>query len=213
MSESISPVRFCCAGNCSQDVEVSVRALLMRTVRLNLSLCLFQILAKMIAQNNIFRLEPAADHIGKERRGKKRGEEACRAVCGSLQIVWMKRHSCLSCLIMFFFRLAISFSFPLVTVSHFFLFLPLHWTPLFLPYLSFCLPEPYVCLNRLAFPFSLPGLGSVASNAFHSAWLSQHMYPLYIIARTHSCTNVPADLISPSLSSLSPTTPDPNEKT
>ncbi len=47
------------------------------------------------------------------KRGEiKRGEEACRAVCESLQIVWMKRHSCLSCLVIFF-----SFDYPFLLSS------------------------------------------------------------------------------------------------
>lgn len=215
MSESISPVWFCCAGNCFQDVEVSVGALLMRIVGLNLSMCIFQFLVKMIAQNNTFRPEPDANRAGKERREKseaRRHVELCVDPCKLSG--WRDTHVSHVSLCFFFFRLAISFSFPLVTVTHLFSlstspldssFPPL---PLFLFPWSICLPQS----PRLPL-FPLPALGSVASNAFHSAWLSRHMYPLYIIARTHSLTSVPADLISPSLSSLSPTTPHPNEKT
>lgn len=151
----------------------------------------------------------------------KKGEKKARRG-GMSSCVWIPANcldeetlmSLMSHYVFFFFRLAISFSFPLVTVTHLFSlstspldssFPPL---PLFLFPWSICLPQS----PRLPL-FPLPALGSVASNAFHSAWLSRHMYPLYIIARTHSLTSVPADLISPSLSSLSPTTPHPNEKT
>lgn len=135
---------------------------------------------------------------------KKRGEEACRAVCGSLQIVWMKKHSCLSCLIVGFFPFGYIFLLP---SSHghsslFFYYLSIGLLFSSLTSLSVSLKHMFASIASPS-PFSLPGLGSVASNAFHSAWLSRHMYPLYIIARTHSRTSVPADLISPSLSSVS----------
>lgn len=55
-------------------------------------------------------------------------------------------------------------------------------------------PAPYVFHNHLAFFCLRSGLGLVASSIFHSAWLSQRMYPFYIIcphtntrALAHEC--------------------------
>lgn len=113
MSESISPVWLCCAGNCFQDVEVSVRALLMRIVGLNLSLCIFQFLVKMIAQNNTFRPEPAANRAGKERREKsetRRHVELCVDPCKLSG--WRDTHVSHVSLCFFFFSFGYIFLLP-----------------------------------------------------------------------------------------------------
>lgn len=117
------------------------------------------------------------------KRGEIKGVDgACSAVCGFLQIVWMKRHSCLSCLIISSpFSISYSFTIFLVTPSLYFICFSLI---LPCPSLFYCLTSLFSSFSLLSFfffflchmfaqlprlPFPPPGLGSVASNAFHSA--------------------------------------------
>lgn len=158
----------------------------------------------------------AADHGRKERRDKtRRGGLSSR--------VWIPAN-CLDkeTLMSFMSHYLSSFfsSFPVFMVTRLFLsifiwlspFLPLCLTRV-LPYFSLfysvtSLYPPFFCAICLpqCLPFSPPGLGSVASNAFPLCLIkSAHVPSLHYLTHTHthSCVSVPTDLISPSLSSLS----------
>lgn len=127
-----------------------------------------------------------------------------------MKIFWMNNllnfiifsHVTLSSLLISLYGPTLCLTFPFSYFSRF--YSTLHRLHFYFPSFS---ASPYVCLNRCAFLCLLSGLVSVASSIFHSAWLSQRMYPYYIIAHTqtrmHSRTSVPTDSISPSHSCFS----------
>lgn len=161
-----------CAGNCSPDVEVLVRALRSRLGRLNLvyvyisgqTNCSGFARRKKKPPSDLFLLVTMSGKIGEMKRGKG----------GLLSCVWITAN-CLDeerlmpRVIIFFFHLTISFSFPLhghsfsifmlLSLSTFlFDFYLSSFLSLVLPYLSVLFLSsffavPYVCLNRLASPF------------------------------------------------------------
>lgn len=153
-----------CAGNCSQGVDVSARALLSRIVD-DWILCIFHFLVWIIAQGLLWgkkhTLWPvsAVYHVKKERKDKTRRGGLLSCVDSCKLSGWRDTHAS---------RVSLSISpFPLFLVTHGFLFVPpclTHILPhfslfplsvLFTPTLHFSVP--YVCLNR--FPLFSPCSG------------------------------------------------------
>lgn len=161
-----------CAGNCSPDVEVLVRALRSRLGRLNL------VYVYISGQTNCsgfarrkkkpsLRPVSAGDHVRKDWRDEARQRRLVELCVDNCKLSgWRETHA--SCVIIFFFIwLSLSPFLSMVTLSLFlrfslstflFDFYLSSFLSLVLPYLSVLFLSsffavPYVCLNRLASPF------------------------------------------------------------